>query len=207
MNKSESKYFNTARKMNIALISLIKEKQFEYITIRELCKEAEVNRSTFYLHYENMYDLLQETIRRLLDDFYSYFINEEKAEALDFSSCRLSDLNFICDKYLVPFLTYMKENREIISATLSYKKTFGFDSVYEKMFEKIFNPVLDRFHYPTEDRKFVMMYYLNGINAVVLEWIKEDCKKPISEISKIIVGCVFGYDNKLLTQLYETSKE
>lgn len=43
MNKSESKYFNTAKKMNLALISLLKKKPFEYITISELCEKAGVN--------------------------------------------------------------------------------------------------------------------------------------------------------------------
>ena len=34
-----------------------------YITVKEICEKAGVNRSTFYLHYENTTDLLQETTR------------------------------------------------------------------------------------------------------------------------------------------------
>ena len=51
MNRSESKYFNTARLMDDALIDLLSEKEFEYITVKEICEKAGVNRSTFYLHY------------------------------------------------------------------------------------------------------------------------------------------------------------
>ena len=47
MNKSESKYFNTATKMDLALISLLKKKSFDYITVSEICETASVNRSTF----------------------------------------------------------------------------------------------------------------------------------------------------------------
>lgn len=61
MNKSESKYFNTALRFNKALLALLERKEFSYITIREICQEAGVNRSTFYLHYENTADLLKET--------------------------------------------------------------------------------------------------------------------------------------------------
>ena len=57
MNKNESKYFNTAVKMDQALIFLLEKKNFEYITIKENCSTAGVNRSTFYLHNENTYDL------------------------------------------------------------------------------------------------------------------------------------------------------
>lgn len=64
MNRNESKYFNTASKMNDALISLLNKKDFEYITIKDICEVANVNRSTFYLHYSNTYELLEEVIER-----------------------------------------------------------------------------------------------------------------------------------------------
>ena len=43
MNKNESKYFNTAVKMDKALLELLEKKDFEYITIKEICALAEVN--------------------------------------------------------------------------------------------------------------------------------------------------------------------
>ena len=57
MNKNESKYFNTAIKMVEALFTLLEKKDFEYITIKEICNTAGVNRSTFYLHYVYTSDL------------------------------------------------------------------------------------------------------------------------------------------------------
>ena len=77
MNKSESKYFNTAVRMDNALISLLKKKPLEYITVSELCTEAGVNRSTFYLHYETIEDILEETARYLIEEFLSYFSSDE----------------------------------------------------------------------------------------------------------------------------------
>lgn len=197
MNKSESKYFNAAKRMNLALISLLKEKPFEYISVCELCKKAGVNRSTFYFHYESTYDLLGETTRYILDNFLSYFTNETKSVAFDLTSCKLDDLNFINSKYLIPYLSYIKENKEIFLTSLLHIKSFDFESVYERMFENIFNPILDRFHYPREDRKYVMMYYLNGINAISFEWVKDGCKKTVEDVSKIISECVFGLNKEL----------
>ena len=40
MKNYESKYFNTATKMDLALISLLKKKPFDYITVSEICEEA-----------------------------------------------------------------------------------------------------------------------------------------------------------------------
>ena len=56
MNRSESRYFATAARMDEAFLTLLAKKDFEYITVKEICEVAEVNRSTFYLHYETMSD-------------------------------------------------------------------------------------------------------------------------------------------------------
>lgn len=196
MNKSESKYFNTAKKMDKALISLLEEKQFEYITISEICKRAGVNRSTFYLHYENTVDLLDETARVLLDDFMSYFSVDMKEITIKFKESSLDELNFISDKYLKPYLSYIRDNKNVFLTVLEHSVSFRFNEIYKRLYENIFNPVLDRYNYPVEDRKYAMMFYLNGITAIVTEWMKDGCKKTIAEVSKIIYGCIFGLKNE-----------
>lgn len=71
MNKSESKYFHTALRMNEALISLLEKKDLEFITVKEICETAGVNRSTFYLHYETISDLMNETVEMVDKRFLS----------------------------------------------------------------------------------------------------------------------------------------
>lgn len=197
MNKSESKYFNTAKKMDKALISLLEEKSFEYITISEICKKANVNRSTFYLHYENTVDLLNETARFLFDDFAAYFNVDTKNITNQFKETSLDELNFISDEYLFPYLSYIKENSRVFTTVLSHSDSFGFNDVFQKLYENIFNPILERFDYPSADRKYVMMFYLNGITAIVTEWLKDGCEKTIQEVSQIIYECIFGLKNEL----------
>ena len=192
MNKSESKYFNTAVKMDLALIELLKKKPFEYITVSELCKKAGVNRSTFYLHYETLGDLLAETAKYLIDGFLSYFTVDKNSISINFSECNVEDLNFICDKYLTPYLNYVKDNKQIFYTAVMHLKSFGFDTIYKRLYDNIFNPILERFDYPRDGRAYVMAYYLNGINAVIQEWIKDDCKRSTEEVSNIISICIFG---------------
>jgi AcrR family transcriptional regulator len=205
MNKSESKYFNTATKMDLALIALLKKKSFEYITVSEICKTAGVNRSTFYLHYETVGDLLNETVRYLLNDFLSYFSTDTQSVALNLMDCELDELIFIGDKYLTPYLSYVKDHKEVFATALSHNKALGFEEVYHRMFEHIFNPILDRFHYPQDNRQYVMMYYLNGINAIVLEWLRNHCSKSIKEISKIISVCIYGLNPTETLKIRETT--
>lgn len=45
MNEFNSKYFKTALRMDEVLIALLEKKDLEYITVKEICEEADVNRS------------------------------------------------------------------------------------------------------------------------------------------------------------------
>ena len=103
MNKNESKYFNTAIRMDEALITLLEKKDFEYITVKEICDTAGVNRSTFYLHYENTTDLLRETTRYIIDKNLAYYEIDKTRISLQFETCMREELLFITDEYLVPY--------------------------------------------------------------------------------------------------------
>lgn len=192
MNKSESKYFNTAVRFNKALLSLLEKKAFEYISISEICEKAGVNRSTFYLHYENTSDLLRETTAYVLDNFSSYFSVDIKSISTKFSNCDLQDLKFVNEKYLYPYLLFIKENQRVFSAVLSQPAAFDSKAIFQRLFDNIFKPILDRFHYPSEEQNYVMMFYLNGITAIIIEWLKDDCQKSIEDIAGIIRICIYG---------------
>ncbi|MBQ3137604.1 MAG: TetR/AcrR family transcriptional regulator [Clostridia bacterium] len=192
MNKNESKYFNTAVKMDKALIELLGRKDFEYITIKEICESAGVNRSTFYLHYENTADLLKETTKYITDSFLSYFSDKEQRSVFQIEKCELKDLVFITPDYLTPYLTFIKENQRIFKTSIRQFGSMNFDGVYTKMFKYIFNPVLSRFDFPEKDRVYILKFYLVGITAVVMEWLENDCSEEIDTIIRIIIDCVVG---------------
>lgn len=192
MNKAESKYFNTAVKFDTALLSLLEQKSFEYITISEVCKEAGVNRSTFYLHYENLCDLLEETIRHVMDKFLSYFPMDTQAVATKFDECDVTELNFVTERYLRPYLSFIRENKRVFLAVLSQPTAFQFECIFQRLFDNVFDPILDRFQYPADEREYVMMFYLNGVTAIITQWLKEDCKKSVEAVEEIIRYCIFG---------------
>lgn len=192
MNKSESKYFHTAIRFNKALLSLLENKPFEYITISEICEKAEVNRSTFYLHYENTCDLLKETTAYVIDNFVSYFSVDTESITTKFADCDLQDLKFVNEKYLHPYLLFVKENQRVFLAVLSQPTAFDSKTIFQRLFDHIFKPILDRFHYPRDEQNYVMMFYLNGITAIITEWLKNSCQKSIEDISAIIHVCIYG---------------
>ena len=59
----------TRRQLRECLITLLKEKKVQDITVRELTDMADLNRGTFYLHYKDVFDLLEKTEAELKEDF------------------------------------------------------------------------------------------------------------------------------------------
>ncbi len=194
MNKSESKYFNTAVKMNEAFLRLLSEKEFEYITVTALCKEAGVNRSTFYLHYETIGDLLNETMEYINGKFLSYFKNERlKKEEIQSSS--LDSLYFITPKYLTPWLQFTKDNSRLFETFLNRANTLRVGTAYKDLFRNFVSPILSRHNVKKEDHEYVSHFFIEGIIAIVKQWIREKCARPIDEISQLIMQCVKSYEN------------
>lgn len=189
MNKSESKYFNTAVKMDEAFLTLLEKKDFEYITVKEICLTSDVNRSTFYLHYETINDLLLETAEYINSKFYSYF----EHLGMDYNSilnASKDDLIFVTPEFLTPWLSFIQENKLIYNAVI---KKFDTLKMGEELFTTVYNAitvVYDKFDIPEKSRKYMMMFYLEGMNAIVKEWIRNNCDDSIEELIKIIEECV-----------------
>lgn len=189
MNKKESRYFLTAAKMDEALLCLLEKKDFEYITIKEICAKADVNRSTFYLHYENTRDLLNETTRYVVDKFLSYFLDNNQTPSFSTENCNPNELIFIRSEYLLPYLNFVKENQKIFKTSLNQFGIMGFEDYYNRLFKYIFNPILERFKVAEEKRQYVIKYYLTGITAIVMEWLKNECNDSVEKICEIIIEC------------------
>ena len=195
MTKNESKYYNTAIKMDEALIILLEKKDFEYITIKEICNAAGVNRSTFYLHYENTSDLLKETTRYIINKHLEYYPIEITNISLSYESCERKDLIFITTQHLTPYLTFVKENQKLFKVAIKQFNSMNFSEVYQTMFTHIFDPILSRFHVPEKERPYIMKFYLTGIFAIVMEWLEKDCSENMDTIIQIIIDCVLGERN------------
>lgn len=189
MNKNDSKYFKSAEKMHNALITLLNKKDFELITVKEICELAEVNRSTFYLHYDNSYDLLKETIEAVYKDFFSRFSDDGYRE-INLKEKSDEELFLITPNYLMPYLEFVEDNRKLFFIMYEKNEMMGAEKTYEKWFKEIFGPILTKFGVSQEDQPFIMIFYLKGIIGIINEWLARDCKESKETIISIIQKCI-----------------
>lgn len=195
MNKNDSRYFTTATLMDEAFLRLFEKKDFEYITVKEICKTAGVNRSTFYLHYENVGDLLAESVRFMLDQFMEYFKQNVETVFSVIHDCSIEELYLITPEYLIPYLTYIKTHKRLFKTVIEKSSTLRTEDIYERMFRHVFTPILERVSLPKEEHKYIMSFYIRGLMGIVAEWLKNDCSDEVDHVVAIIQRCV-GYSGK-----------
>lgn len=190
MNKSESKYFATAAKMDEAFLALLEKKDFAYITVKEICAAAGVNRSTFYLHYETIGDLLAESMEHMNRQFLDYMAHDAEAFMAKLHTCPMEELYLLTPEYLTPYLNYIKEHRRLFRTATENAAVLGLNSSYNRMFRHVFTPILERHGVPQQDRAYLMAFYIQGLMAILTEWLKGDCADSIEHILAIIRRCI-----------------
>lgn len=206
MNRSESKYFNTALSMDEALISLLKVKDLEYITVKEICVKAGVNRSTFYLHYETIADLVNEAIETTNQRFLSYFADIQGI-AEEVHHTDLSNLVLITQDYLYPYLRFVKENKDLYRTAFRNPKQMQANVKYGYLKKYIVEPILKRFGVPDAYWRYYIAYYINGTMAIIKEWLETDCRDTVEMIASVIEECVRpvdGTQGRMYNEIHKT---
>lgn len=196
MNKSESKYFNTAKRMDEAFLELLAVKDFEYITVKEICGTAVVNRSTFYLHYETIADLLSECVDYINGQFIEYMQKDSEMFVEKIEKCSLEELYLLTPEYLIPYLNYIRDNKKLFLTATQNAAVLQLENTYSRMFRHIFAPIMDRFNIPEHDRHYILAFYIKGIMAVIGEWLKCNCEDPVEYIADIIRKYAREYEDR-----------
>ena len=190
MNKSESKYFATAARMDVAFLTLLEKKDFAYITVKEICEAAGVNRSTFYLHYETMADLLSESVSHMNEQFLTYMKKDSQTFVTKLRDCPLDELYLITPEYLTPYLGYIEQHKRLFRTATENAAVLGMDKSYDRMFRHVFTPILDRYGIPQQDRRYIMAFYIQRLMAIISEWLRNDCADSIAYVVDMIQRCV-----------------
>jgi AcrR family transcriptional regulator len=108
--KKDRRVQRTEQLLEAALLSLIKEKEFDAISVQEIIDRANVGRATFYAHYDNKEDLLETGFDGLLAT-----LRERQREARLHGSA-VDERLFAFSQHL---LAHAEEHREIFPAMVS----------------------------------------------------------------------------------------
>lgn len=176
--------------MDEAFLELLEQKDFAYITVKELCAKAGVNRSTFYLHYETLADLLAESAQHIIDCFVAAMPHNTQEFLGKLPERPVEELYLITPEYLVPYLTYVKEHRRVFRTTVEQASALRMTDAYEALSRHVFLPILNRFGVPAADREYLMAFYISGLMAIINRWLQADCQDSIEHIISVMQTCI-----------------
>ena len=93
-------------------------------------------------------------------------------------------------------MNFIKENKVVYQVSAKPPGLMQSYQKYHALQEKIIYPILRRFAVQESQQKYVAAYYINGIYAIIDEWIKGGCQDDINLILKIIIGCVTPFETE-----------
>lgn len=187
MNKNESKYYNTALLMNHALLILLDEKEYDFISVKEVCLKAGVSRSTFYLHYLSMDDLLKETIEMVNNKFLSSF--DEVKDRSDLTTSVLTAY-----KYLKPYLSFVKDNLKIYRLIHEKENLFNINKIFNSLYNDVFSNALSNFGVQEKEKRYIFSFYCDGTLGIIKTWINGNCEDDIDFIIDLISRNTLAYE-------------
>lgn len=167
--------------MKQAFMLLMKEKQTSRITVREICERAEVNRSTFYLHYREPNDILME-----LEDETISLVREAlgRIGAIDGPSPDVSD-------QLMSFLRYVRHNEDVF-------RTFLVDNTDPHFRKKLLNVALGiagttfRVELAHDRAHIAYLFIVSGSLEVLTDWIRGGFAVPEKNVCRALYALSEG---------------
>ena len=173
-----------------ALLDLLREKgSITKISVRELCEKAELNRSTFYVHYGEPKQLLTE-------------VEDELLEATGEHLRRIGAENDSgAYKFLLSFLQYVKANDKPFRILLIDSADPSFRSRFMQQAGLHFIQNLD-LTFLGSSEQFIDAYLLNGSTGVILQWIRSGYEAK----EEAICSLLFSLNRNALENLPELLK-
>ena len=169
MNKKEDIRIKRSKyELNAALYKLLKEKSFSKITVIDICETANINRMTFYNHYQDKYDLFNESILngfRLLREEY-----DKRTKHLDIHKDVYECLSILAEIFVefvynnVPVLTHILERNEDNLASFMFNRALD-ESFSNVILDAGFN---DSMNPPIS---LVIAFFAGGSSSLFEYWI------------------------------------
>ena len=178
--KVDRRVIKTRRQLKKGLAALMKEKSVNQITVKELVEEVDINRSTFYLHFKDIQDLLREIeenmeaqIKRAIEEHPIVSGNENA-------------FYFIEDMFRV-----LDEEREISKALIGPNGDMGFIHRVERIIKENSRGTLEKmFPGKKEDLKYFYAFCLSGCLGLVKVWLNEGEEKSPEEMAQMTFNMI-----------------
>ncbi|MEH7414588.1 TetR/AcrR family transcriptional regulator [Neobacillus drentensis] len=164
INYFDRRIIKSKKAMRDALISLMQEKDFKDITIMEIVETAELNRGTFYKHYQYKEDLLNEMIDEVITDLIESY--REPYKNID-----LFEVNNLTTSAIKIF-DHVSKYANFYSLIFQSETLNGFERKLCTVLKDLaLNDLIDCFPKPSINPELHASYQAYAILGLIIEWI------------------------------------
>lgn len=162
--KNNSRRRESVEKIQKAFVEMLQTRELGKISVSDICKQAGLNRTTFYANYLDVYDLADHVRHQLEDDFSSLFAGYDTAT--------------MCDGALIMF-THIRDNQ------LFYKTYFKLCYDEKHLIFKL-DPSQAQGAFDSRDLKYHIEFFRNGLNAIIRLWLAGGCAESPEEMAEVL---------------------
>ncbi|MEE1227905.1 MAG: TetR/AcrR family transcriptional regulator C-terminal domain-containing protein [Lachnospiraceae bacterium] len=189
MKRNDRRVRKTRAQLQKSLIELMKTKNIKDITVKELVDLADINRSTFYLHYNNINDILKEMEQTLVTEINQVFLTykEEHSEEGTF-------------QFISGLLQAIYRNLEFCQVIFGENGDREFTReihvmVDDKIAERLKQDLGSNF----KDHKYLSSYYVTGVMGMLHIWAYDDERMNPDRMAQLCYRLVMTSINYLKT--------
>lgn len=153
-----------------SLIELMKTKPIHEISIKKICETADINRSTFYHHYDSQFDLFNDILNDIGYDIIEIVRNNHSSE------------NWMKNILRESFV-YIENHRDTILVILSENSGFSVGERLTTYVEKFVNTSLEN---SSEIAKYSVQFAVAGMTSVIWQWLNKEDRLPAEDLANMV---------------------
>lgn len=163
------------------LIGLMRTKNINELSVKEICERSDVNRTTFYKHYSTITELYEDIISEVASNF-KYILTHAKKDSGLFSS-----------KFVESILNYVESNRDLFLVILSKNGNIGFGEFLVEITDSL---LLDSD--TTELTKYCTYFVTSGMASIIWKWLNEEDRMSAHSVAVLISSMLSHGMNRAL---------
>lgn len=186
MNTANNQRFQeTDRRIRTVMLELIKQKDINKITVNDICKDCGINRSTFYAHFVDIYDLMDKMQMEIYQDI------QESFKEVDFQPD-----NFLTPDYLVILFEHIRRNRLFYRVYLD-QRDVSIGTNWKIVLDQFMRPYFHSIGVLSERQiQYQFRFFWAGLIETLRIWVNDGCPEEPQELVNIIWRSVKGFPER-----------
>lgn len=156
-------------------VLLQKKRTVSKVTVREICEEAGINRSTFYAHYRDAFDVLEQVEAHMAKNLTEAFLQK-------------IDAGGHIDECFESLFAFVKEYRDFYAIYLNETRTSGLIGLAREAYmDRLKNLSWKELGFASpEEFGYHEDFYLAGMSAMIRRWVNTGCRESPREMCEIL---------------------